>query len=586
MAEITRDRLAEVLDEVALLLELKGENPFKVRAYRHGAEVVRSFEGDIVQRAVEGNLGDIKGLGEALRKKLGELAATGRLGYHDDLRASFPESLFGLLDLQGLGPRKVKILFESLGVDSVEALRAACESGRVASLPGFGVKSSDRILAAIASREQFAGRFLLVECAPVAEHVLAHLRRHPDTVRAEVAGSCRRARETVHDLDFLVATREPASLTAHFTALPEVAEIMAHGDTKASVRLENGLQCDLRAVSNTQWPFALMYFTGSKEHNVQLRQRAGKAGLTLNEYQLAPAAKAGPSAPLPEITGEDDIYRALGLDFVVPELREGRGELDAAEEGALPRLVEQDNLRGTFHCHTTASDGRSSLEEMAAAAHDLGLGYLGIADHSKSSFQARGLDEERLAAQIAEIRALDTAYDDLRLFAGSEVDILKDGSLDFDDAVLAGLDYCVASIHASFNLREREMTRRVVRAMENPHVTMLGHLTGRLLLRRDPYPVDHEVVIDCAAETGTVIELNCSAMRMDMDWRWWRRARDRGVRCAINPDAHHVRQLQLLHFGVRMARKGWLRREDIVNCLPLPEMEAWLRAPKPRRNAP
>jgi DNA polymerase (family 10) len=402
--------------------------------------------------------------------------------------------------------------------------------------------------------------------------------------RVAVAGSYRRALETVHDLDFLVASADPAELTAFFTRLEGVVEVIAQGDTKAAVRLENGLQCDLRAVSPAEFPFALMYFTGSKDHNVALRQIALQQGLTLNEYHLAPVDGSDREDPTPGIHDERDIYRELGLEHVAPELRENRGELAAAAAGDLPRLVEQDNLRGTFHCHTTESDGNSTLEEMAAAAAELGLAYLGIADHSKSSFQARGLDEERLATQIEAIEALNRQDSGIRVLAGSEVDILKDGTLDFDDGLLVRLDYCVASVHLPLGLDERAMTKRIIRAMENPHVTMLGHMTGRLLLRRDAYPVNHDKIIDCAAATGTVIELNCSAMRMDMDWRWWRRARDKGVKCAINPDAHHVSQLQSLHFGVRVARKGWLRREDVINCLPLPEVLEWLQTPKNQRS--
>jgi len=311
---------------------------------------------------------------------------------------------------------------------------------------------------------------------------------------------------------------------------------------------------------------------------VALRQRALDQGLSLNEYGFEPGGKS-PVKSIPEVAEESGIYRALGLDPVPPELRENRGEIEAADAGKLPRLLELENLRGTFHNHTNASDGRATLEEMAAAAHDLGLAYLGIADHSKSSFQARGLDEGRLLAQIEKIRAFNAnpASPPVRIFAGSEVDILKDGTLDFDDDILAKLDYAVASVHSSFHLDEKTMTRRLIRAMENPHVTMLGHLSGRLLLKRDAYPLDHSRIIDCAAETGTVIELNCNPWRLDMDWRWWKRARDKGVLCAINPDAHHPDQLQYLAFGVRLARKGWLRRQDVLNTRPVEEIEEFFR---------
>jgi DNA polymerase (family 10) len=435
----------------------------------------------------------------------------------------------------------------------------------------------EKILSAIENRAKFANRFRLGEVAPLAETLLERLREHPKVSRSAIAGSYRRAKETLHDLDFLVATKEPAELTKFFTDLPEVREVIAQGDTKASVRLDNGLQCDLRAVSNDHFPFALQYFTGSKEHNVALRSLALKKGLSLNEYDFTGEGK------IPKVNDEFDIYQALDLDWIAPELRENRGEIEAACDANLPDLIKLSQLRGTFHNHTIASDGKNTLKEMATAAQDHGLQYLGIADHSKSSFQANGLNEKRLIQQIEEIRTINTNFEDFALLAGSEVDILKDGSLDFHDDLLAKLDYCVASIHNVFNLPEKEMTSRLIRAMENEHVTMLGHVTGRLLLKRDPYSVNIEKIIDCAAETKTIIELNCNPWRLDMDWRWWHRARDKNVLTSINPDAHSIGQLQFLSYGVRLARKGWLRRKDVLNCRSLTEIQAWLKLPKSMR---
>jgi DNA polymerase (family 10) len=575
---VTRERLVEVLEEIALLLEIQGENPFKVRAYRQGAEVVSGFDGDIVALAREEKLEGIKGLGEALRDKLHELATTGELGFHRKLREGYPDSFFELFDLGGLGPKKVAALHASLGVDSVASLKAACDEGKVAGLPGFGEKTQVKILEAIARREQSAGVFRLDEATTAAEEILEVLRGHPEVLRAAVAGSTRRSKELVHDLDFIVATSKPAELTEFFAARPFAKEVIARGDTKCSILLESGMQCDLRAVSNDQFPFALMYFTGSKEHNVAIRSRALKQGWSLNEYGFT-----GENPP--PVRDEADLYRALGLDFIPPELRENRGEIEAADEGKLPRLIEWENLRGTFHNHTTESDGRSTLDQMAEGARELGLQYLGISDHSRSSPQARGLDEDRLAAQLDKIAAWNGEHGGkhFRLFAGSEVDILKDGSLDFDEALLARLDFAVASVHNALTLDEDAMTRRILRAMESPHVTMLGHLTGRMLLRRDGYAVNHGKIIDCAAETRTVIELNCNPKRFDMDWRWWHRARDKGVLCSINPDAHSVNQLQFLKFGASVARKGWLRRQDVINTKSLAEVEAWLKLPKDKR---
>ncbi|MEZ7919793.1 MAG: DNA polymerase/3'-5' exonuclease PolX [Akkermansiaceae bacterium] len=577
MAEVTREHLVKTLENIALLLELKGENPFKTRAYRNGAEIVQNFDGDIVTRATKNDLKDIKGFGDALQQKLYELASTGSLAYHENLRAEFPETLFELFEIQGLGPKKIKTVYDQLEVDSVASLKKACEDGKVASLKGFGAKTAEKILGAIANREKFANRFRLGDVGPLAETLLERLKDHPKVSRAAIAGSYRRSKETLHDLDFLVATTEPSELTSFFAQMPEAEEIIVQGSTKTTIRLENGLQCDLRAVSNEHFPFALQYFTGSKEHNVALRSLALKQGLSLNEYDFTGDGE------MPEVHEEGDIYRALGLLFIPPELRENRGEIEASDQGKLPDLIKKENLRGTFHNHTTASDGNNSLLEMAEAAHDLGLEYLGIADHSKASFQANGLNELRLREQISEIRALNEQFDDFALIAGSEVDILKDGSLDFDDDLLQELDYCVASVHNSFTLDEDTMTKRIIRAMENEHVTMLGHVTGRLLLKRDPYAVNIEKIIACASETRTVIELNCSPYRLDMDWRWWKKAREKNVLCSINPDAHRIEQLQSLSYGVRLARKGWLRRNDVLNTKSLKEVQAWLALPKSER---
>ena len=576
--EITRERLVEVLEEIALLLEIQGENPFKIRAYRQGAEIVAGFDGDIVTMAREEKLEGIKGIGEALRDKLHELASTGELEFHKKLRSGYPDSFFDLFEIEGLGPKKVAALHKNLEIDSVAALKMACEQDKVAGLSGFGAKTQEKILVAIARREQSEGIFRLDDAILSAEEILATLRDHPDVLRVEIAGSTRRSKETVHDLDFIVATNKPAELTRFFATRPFAAEVIARGDTKCSIRLASGLQCDLRAVSNDQYPFALFYFTGSKEHNVAIRSRALKAGWSLNEYGFT-------GEDVPGIHDEADIYRALGLDYVPPELRENRGEIEAADEGTLPRLLEWENLRGTFHNHTTESDGKATLDQMAEAARELGLQYLGISDHSKSSPQARGLDEDRLGAQIETIAGWnrDHGGEHFRIFAGSEVDILKDGSLDFGDDMLSRLDFAVASVHNALTLDEKAMTRRIIRAMESPHVTMLGHLTGRLLLRRDGYAVNHGMIIDCAAETRTVIELNCNPKRFDMDWRWWHRARDKGVLCSINPDAHSTRQLQFLRLGAGIARKGWLRREDVLNTRSLADVAAWLELPKSKR---
>ncbi len=582
MRGMNREDATTIFERIATLLEMQGENPFKVRAYRTGAEVVESFSGDIMKLAAENQLAGIKGLGEALRDKLHEMATTGRLEFYEKLKAEFPDTIFELFDVQGLGPKKIAALHAELGVSSIADLRRACESGEAAKLSGFAAKTVEKILESIAFREQHASEFKLDQVHALVQQILEELREHPNVSQAEICGSFRRGKETVHDLDFLVSTKQPEKVIEYFVTLPQVVDVIAQGATKASIHATHGIQCDLRAVASKEFPFALMYFTGSKEHNVAIRQRALNRGWSLNEYAFTEVPDHADAPVIPPVHDEADIYRALDLDFIEPELRENKGEIEAAEHGGLPRLVQLENLRGVFHNHTTASDGKASLREMADAARELGLQYLGISDHSKSSFQANGLDEKRLLAQIEEIQALNAELDDFHVFAGCEVDILKDGSLDFSDEIMARLDYVVASVHNVFNLPEAEMTKRVIRAIENPHVTMLGHLTGRLLLQRPGYAINVPAVIDAAAETGTIIELNASAWRLDMDWRWWRLAKEKGVKCSINPDAHSTQGLQAVIYGIKAARKGWLTRNDVINCLPMEEVKMALGAKRQR----
>jgi len=573
---MTNDTLCETLENIARLLEIKGENPFKIRAYVNGARTIETTTADLKQLAADGKLGELDGIGTALAEKLTTLIQTGSLPFYDKLRAEFPPDILTLFDLQGLGAKKIKALWDHLGISSIPDLEQACRDGRVAALDGFGEKSAAKFLESIAHQQQNVGKFLLGDVMALATELLDDLRAHPDVSLADVAGSFRRGKETVHDLDMLAASRFPDRVMESFVAHPLVDSIIAKGATKSSIRLKNGLQCDLRVVTSAEFPFALNYFTGSKEHNVRMRSRALERGWSLNEYRFSTIK---PDAdPIPEIYEESSIYRALGLEFIPPELRENLGEFDAAENGTLPALVDWPNLRGAFHAHTTASDGRASLADMAAAAQDLGLTYLGITDHSKSSVQANGLDANRLADQRAEIDALNATFDGFKLFAGVECDILKDGSLDYPDDVLATLDFVIASVHSSFTLPEAQMTARIIRAMENPYVTMLGHVTGRLLAQRDAYQVDLPAIIDAAAETHTIIELNASPHRLDLDWRWWPLAKSKGVRCAINPDAHSIHGLHDLIFGIKSARKGWLSKTDVINCLPLSEIESALGA--------
>jgi DNA polymerase (family 10) len=581
---MTKEEIAGVLEQIATLLELKAENPFKIRAYTNAARAIETFGANVSNFQDEEAVAKIPGIGKSIALKIKELAETGSLKYFQELSAEFPTGILELFSLPGLGAKKIKALHDKLGISSIEQLQKACEQGRVAELAGFGETTQQKICEAIARRASHVGSFQFGQVAAEAEALRSDLAAHEAALQVDIAGSYRRRREIVHDLDLLVATNEPEAITKFFITHPLVESVIAQGPTKSSVRLRSGVQCDLRVVTTAEYPFALAYFTGNKEHNIEMRSRALQRGWTLNEYRLAlvpvdPNAKKKKSpSKIPSVRDEADLYRAVDFDFIPPELRENCGEFKAAEQHSLPKLIEKENLRGTFHCHTVASDGHNTLEEMAEAARELGLEYLGIADHSRSSVQGHGITAEKLLAQVAAIRKLNKTFDGFRLFAGVECDILRDGSLDFSDEVLSQLDYVVASVHSVFNLSESEMTQRVIRALESPFVTMLAHPTGRLLLKREPYQIDIPAVLDAAARTGTWVELNAAPKRLDLDWRWWTLAKQKGVKCVINPDAHRTSRLQDLWFGIGIARKGWLTKDDVVNCLPRGKIELALRA--------
>lgn len=567
--------IVETLEEIATLLELSGENPFKVRAYANGARALETLTEDLDTLIAQGKLKGHQGIGQGLADAITQLRQEGKLAFLEELRASLPPGLMEILKIPGLGPKKVRALWQLLEITDLAKLTEACESGRVAELKGFGAKTQANILDGIKNREAYGRRHLWIAVEPIVTEVLAGLRALPEVERAEAAGSFRRARETVGDLDFLVASEKPGPVMSWFVAQAGIQEVTAHGETKSSVRFTSGLQADLRVVPAEQFFFALHHFTGSKDHNVQMRHRALGRGLSMSEWGLT--AK-DPSAKAPGAKNEEEVFKALGLKWIPPELREGQGEIEAAEHNALPELITYEDLRGCFHNHTLASDGRASLEQMTAAAEAMGWEYFSIADHSKSSAYANGLDEVRLRAQIKEIKALnDSKLFKVHVLTGSEVDILKDGSLDYDDAMLAQLDVVVASVHASMSLDEDAMTARIIRALENPRVHILGHLTGRLLLERESYKVNIAKVVDCAAANGKCIELNANPKRLDMDWSHWRRAAEKGVLCAINPDAHRTEQFGFVRTGTLQARKGWLSKAQVLNAKPLKELLSWLR---------
>jgi DNA polymerase (family 10) len=568
-------QVASILVEIGTLLELKGENPFKTRAYQNAARSLEGLGEPLEKVVAEQRLGDIKGIGDALQQKITELVTTGRLKYYEALKASIPAGLVELLDIPGLGPKKIQALRKELAIESVEQLEAACKAGQVAGLAGFGEKTQTNLLEGIERRRRYASKHLLSDALRAAEPILESLRAHPEVTRCSVAGSLRRWKEVIGDIDFLVSSREPVAVIEYFTQQPGILSISAQGDTKASVILEGGIQADLRVVTDREYPFALAYFTGSKEHNIVMRQRSIARGLRLNEYGLFKSTEETRDPKL-LVACQDEaaIYDQLGLAYVPPELREDHGEFAAGETGALPRLLEWSDLKGSLHNHSTWSDGHQTLAEIASSMQELGLSYWAITDHSQSSFQANGLDAARLREQLQEIKTLNQRLadegSDFCLLTGCEVDILKD-RLDHDDDLLAELDVVVASLHVPAN-NEAENTKRLIRAAAHPHVHFLGHLTGRLLLQREPYPVNQQAVIDACAATGTWLELNCNPYRFDLDWRQWPYALDKGVKCVLNPDAHRFEHAGFLRLGAGVARKGWLTKADVLNTLPLEKL--------------
>ncbi len=586
-----KNQVAAILDEIGTLLELQGENPFRCNAYHNAARTIAQLETDLAALVAAGKLDEVPGIGETLKDKISALVTTGHLDFYEDLKKQIPAGMLQMLRIPGVGPKKVKTLHDTLGIDSLVKLQEACQADKVAALKGFGAKTQQKILEGIAFLGQLGDRWRLDQAMALAEVLTAGLRAAPGIDRLEVCGSLRRRRETVKDIDILISTHQAAPIMDAFVALPQAVQVVAHGETKSSIVAALGedrssrivMNADLRVVTPEQYPFALNYFTGSKEHNVALRQRAIERGLKLNEYELV-------SSPSPSGRGvgvraskkipcqdEADIYEALGLDYVPPELRENTGEISAAAARQLPHLLDYGDLHGTFHCHTDWSDGLATLEQMADAARKLGYQYLGIADHSQSLTVANGLSPQRVKKQQQEIEALNDKLKGLHLFKGIECDILPDGSLDYSDKVLASFDYVVASIHSHFNQSEEEMTRRMVKAISHPRVTMLGHLTGRLLLKRDAYKVDTEAVLQAAARHGVMVEINAHPMRLDLDWIGCKRARQLGVQVVINPDAHAPGEIAFTSFGVSVARRGWLEKKDVFNTLTLTEVSKQLK---------
>lgn len=565
--------IAKIFYSTADLLEIKGDNPFKVRAYQKAAQNIESLTEELSEIALRGELEKISGIGKDLAQKILEMLQTKKSGAFEELRLEIPEGLLELIAVPGLGPKKAKLLYDKMGIQTMEALEEAARADRLKDLPGFGAKTEENILAGIELVRRGRERMLLGRALPLAQGIMANLAAMPEVHQISEAGSLRRRRETVRDIDILITSSDPEKVMDAFTSPFQVREVLAKGGTKASVLTSEGMQVDLRVVEPATYGAALAYFTGSKAHNIRLREMANRMGLKVSEYgvfrdkdQVRVAGKT-----------EEEIYRILGLLYIPPELREDRGEIEAALEGRLPHLVELSDIRGDLHCHSRWSDGAHPIREMAEAARKKGYPYVALTDHSQSLGIARGLSPELVEKQIGEIAQVNRQLKGFTILPGTEVDILKDGSLDLPDAILARLSVVVASVHSSFKQNREVITARIIRAMRNPYVTILGHPTGRLLGEREAYDVDLEQVIKAARDTGTFLEVNAYPQRLDLDDIHCKRAKELGVTMAIGTDSHTISQLEQMPFGVAVARRGWLERKNLLNTLNLDDLRECLK---------
>lgn len=563
-----KHQISRILNHIGMLLELKGESFFKSKAYYEGARAIELLEEDIGLLIKENRLRELKGFGEALTAKVTELVTTGRLKYYENLQAEIPSGLIQMLKIPGMGAKKVKAVYDSLGISSVEELKQACLMGKLAGLAGFGVKTQSKILEGIENLGRYSGQFLFPVAMEQAAEIIIALIKSGLVIRISEGGSLRRRKEIVKDMDILASSNDSAALMDFFTKLPFIEEVISKGDTKTSVTLTSGINADLRVVEDTQYPYALHHFTGSKEHNTALRHIAKQENIKVNEYGIF----KGDEEKLMECESEEDIFKVFGMAYIPPELRENNGELEAAREGKLPELVQQSDIRGAIHIHTVYSDGTDRIEDIARACIARGYSYMGVSDHSLSAHYAGGMKEEAVLRQHEEIDRLNQKYPDFKIFKGIELDILADGNVDYDRSILELFDFTIASVHSQFNMDEDKLTQRVIKAMKNRYITILGHPTGRLLLSRDPFRINIDEIIKTAAEEKVVLEINTNPHRLDLDWRYCKKAKEAGCSFVLSPDAHAINELDDMKYGVNVARKGWLTASDIINTRPVPEI--------------
>ncbi len=564
--------IARIFNRIADILEIEGENPFRIRAYRRAAQNLEALVDDIESIAKRRDLTEIPGIGKDLSAKIIEYLQTGSMKDYEVLKAKYPDTVIEMLSVPGIGPKKVKLFYKKLGIKSIKELEEAIKQGKLTGLPGIREKTLQKILKGIEIYKSGRNRRLLGHVYPVAQHLKEVLVSNAPIKVIEIAGSFRRRKETVKDLDILVISEEPKKVIDVFVELPLVGEVLSKGTTRSSILTTDGLQIDLRVLEEESFGSALQYFTGSKQHNIHTRVIAQKMGLTISEYGVF-EEKTGR-----KIAGktEEEVYEAIGLTWIPPELREDRGEIEAALNGKLPELITEDDIRGDLHIHTNWSDGTSDIREVVNYARLLGLEYIAITDHSKSLTIAKGLDETRLLEQIKQVKEINASFTDIEVLCGIEVDILEDGSLDISDEVLKQLDIVVASIHTRFNMKKQEMTKRIVNALKNPYVNVLGHPTGRMLGERDPYEFDLEEVINVAIKNKVAFEVNAYPQRLDLSDVYIKRVIEAGCKIAINTDSHVPTQMSNIKYGVFCARRGWAEKKDCINSFNILELKRWL----------
>jgi len=575
--EVDNKGVRTVLQEVGLLLELKGENPFKVKAYLNAARSIEILEEDLEKMVREGRLKEIKGVGDALAHHITELVHTGKLQVHEDLKSSVPPGHLEMLKIPGLGPKKIKALYDTLDIKAIGELEYACLENRLVELQGFGQKTQEKILQGIQQIKKYQGRYLYGEMIKTAEEILKKVLSHPKVLRASLTGSVRRKMEVVRNINLLVSTLHSQAVLTAFSKLPEVEVVQFRDKASGRYSLLSGVEVDLQITSDQAFPYQLLQWTGSLSHWNGMCQRAKATGFKLSEGNLR---RNGSIISCKE---EEGIFNVLGLDFIQPELREDQGEIEAAETHQLPLLIEGQDIKGVFHVHSFYSDGTNSIRSIAHAAKGMGFSYIGLSDHSQTARYAGGLTLEKLEKQWEEVDRVNKEMEGFTIFKGIESDILPDGSLDYEEAILKKFDFVIASVHSHFNIPLEEMTQRMTKAVKNPYTTILGHPTGRLLLAREPYAIDMIRLIDEASRSGVVIELNAHPYRLDIDWRLCKYAKEKGVKIAINPDAHDEDGLKDTYFGVGIARKGWLEPGDVLNTMDLEEMRDFLKKRKPSK---